>query len=311
MSNNSNLTKNQRRQEAREKARIARIAEKKRAKRNRLILQGIIAVVVIAAVAIGTLLFMNFKPNNVSSDITGPAPKNMISGGAVFGKDLKVVTTEALKEGSERKPTKLDPSKRPVHVQVFVDFMCPACRGFEKHYGPMLEQFTGAGDIQLEVYPVNFLDIKSNGTKYSSRAGSAFACVVDQQPDKAYAMMKQLFVKQPAENTPGLNNSTLFEIAKEAGAEPTDSLKTCIHDSAYAAFVNGNNHEAFDNEVRSLAEGERLIDLNTGKLIEGKQRLNSTPTVLVNGKQWLGQRDGELEKVILDQLGKVDKPKTN
>ena len=65
---NEKLTKNQRREQAREQARLAREAEKKREKRNRLFLQGGIALVIIAVLGVVALvLSQSMKP-------AGPGP---------------------------------------------------------------------------------------------------------------------------------------------------------------------------------------------------------------------------------------------
>ena len=72
------LTKNERREQAREQARLARENEKKREKRNRLLLQGgIVATVLVILGIVGLVLSQTLKP-------AGPGPLNMISGGATF-----------------------------------------------------------------------------------------------------------------------------------------------------------------------------------------------------------------------------------
>ena len=157
---NEKLTKNQRREQAREQARLAREAEKKREKRNRLFLQGGIALVIIAVLGVVALvLSQSMKP-------AGPGPLNMISGGVTFSKDLEVVKTKALQDGETRKAPEQDWTKSPVDITIYVDYMCPACGNFEQQNGTMLEQYVGSGDVNLTVYPINFLDAQSVGAKY-------------------------------------------------------------------------------------------------------------------------------------------------
>src|SRR5690606_20908311 len=144
------------------------------------------ALVVVAVLGVVALvLTQSMKP-------AGPGPLNMISGGVTFSKDLEVVKTKALQPDQPRKAPEQDWETSPVDVTVYVDYMCPACGNFEQQNGTMLEQYVGSGDVQLTLYPLNFLDGQSMGTKYSTRAANAFSCVVEQQPEAAFALNNRL-----------------------------------------------------------------------------------------------------------------------
>lgn len=299
------LTKNQRRELAREKARLAWEAEKRREKRQRLFLQGGIVAGILAVIAVVALvLTQTMKP-------AGPGPMNMISGGVTFGKDLTVVSTGSLKEGQERAARDVDWSKSPIDVVVYVDYMCPACRGFEEVYGSMLEQYVGSGDITLTVYPVNFLDPQSLGTKYSTRAANLFACVVEQQPNVAFALHSRLLSAsvQPAEGTTGLTDDQILAQARAAGATLDTPLRQCVKDQRFASFISGNWKAVSENGIQGVAEGAQFInDPRAGDLqpADEPQRLRSTPTVVVNGQQWVEGRDGTLEAYILKLKSTLD-----
>lgn len=303
------LTKNERRQQAREQARIARERERAREKRNRLLWQGGIVVGVLAIVVVVGLVVMNsIKP-------AGPGPQNMASGGVVFGKDLTVQETPALENGEKRIERDEPFDQKPLRVEVFSDYMCPACGNFEAQYGDMLEQYVGAGDITLEAYPITFLDSQSAGSKYSSRASNALGCVVEQQPEKAYAFHTHLFEEgvQPAEGTTGLSDQELVDAAVEAGVEKTSEFTSCVRDKRFVPFFQGNTKQAIEQGVLGLAPDAQLIaNPQTGELQpEGEpQRLVSTPLVLVNGYQWNSGTDGDLEAYILKQLQNLDAEET-
>lgn len=305
MSNDTNarLSKNERRAQGREQARLAREAEKKREKRRRVYIQSGVVVGVLAILAIVALvLTQSMKP-------AGPGPKNMASGAVVFTKDLKVVETDRLEnpEG-ERKAPKTNRDELPLDVTVYADYMCPACGNFEAQNGVMLENYVGSGDVNLAIYPINFLDGQSLGTKYSTRAANAFACVVEEQPDVAFAVHTRLLSPevQPAEGTPGLDDKQLLKELKAAGVKETSTLKSCIQNRPYAGFIS-SNYTAAASGIWGLADGERLIDPSTGELQpEGPQGLRSTPTVVVNGKQWSEARDGSLETFILKIKGEIE-----
>ncbi|WP_336659037.1 DsbA family protein [Leucobacter sp. USHLN153] len=294
---NPRPTKNERRAEARAQAAAAREQEKKREKRNRLYLQGGIAVGVIAILAIVALvLTQSVKP-------AGPGPANMASGGAVFTKDLKVIEGPALEPGEDRVAPEADFDTLPVEVAVYADYMCPFCGQFEQQYGTMLENYVGAGDVQLELYPLNFLDNSSLGTKYSTRAANLFSCVVDQQPDVAFKLHNALLSAdvQPAENTAGLTDAELLEQAEAVGAEVNTELKQCVKDRRFANFISANYKQVSEEGILGLAKGAQLLgpDNQTLQDADEPQRLISTPTVIVNGQQWSPNRDGDLESYLL------------
>lgn len=294
---NERLTKNERREQAREQARLARETEKKREKRNRLFLQGGVVLGVLAILAIvGIVLAQTLKP-------AGPGPENMASGAVTFGADLKVIETPALQSDEKRAAPDLNWDELPIDVTVYVDYMCPACGAFEQTYGTMLENYIGSGDITLSVFPLNFLDATSMGTKYSTRAANLVSCVVEQQPDFAFALHNRLLSAnvQPSEGTSALTDDQLVEQAELAGATADTELRQCVKDQRFAEFIAGNTKSATETGLWGLADGARLLDATGQELQpEGQpQRLISTPTVIVNGQQWSSGRDGDLEAYLL------------
>ncbi|MCB1274376.1 MAG: thioredoxin domain-containing protein [Leucobacter sp.] len=308
------LTKNERREQAREQARIAREAEKKREKRNRLFLQGGVLVGVLAILGIVALvLTQSAKP-------AGPGPENMASGGVTFTKDLEVVRGPALAEGAAREAIQVDRTKKPLDVTVFVDYMCPACGAFEAAYGEVLEPFVGSGDINLTINPINFLDSQSAGTKYSTRAANLMSCVVDEQPegDHAFRLHNLLLSEavQPDEGTSGLTDEQLLDQAEAAGVTVNNELKQCVKDRRFADFINGNTKQALEVGVLGLADGARLVRASQVALegvsdddlqpADEPQRLVSTPTVIVNGKQWYSTRDGNLQTYLLKVMSDLE-----
>ncbi|MGO1539252.1 MAG: DsbA family protein [Leucobacter sp.] len=301
---NTRQTKSERRGEAREKARLAREQEKKREKRNRLLIQGSIVLVVLVAIAgIGFAVVKANEPE-------GPGPRNMASGGMIFGEDLKVVETPALESGEARTAPEVDRGALPVDVTIYVDYMCPGCGNFEQTYGSMLENYTGSGDITLQVYPVNFEDGQSLGTKYSTRAANTVACAVDQQPDVAFDLHNRLLSAnvQPSQGTQGLTDEALIEQAEAAGVTADDNFTSCVNDQRFGDFISGNYKAATDPEtgVLGLAEGAQL---NAGGQLQPAgepQVLTGTPLVIVNGEEWISTRDGELEAFLLKKKAEIE-----
>jgi protein-disulfide isomerase len=117
----------------------------------------------------------------------------------------------------------------PVRVDAFIDFLCPYCRRFELSSGPALARMVADGQISLAYHPMNFLDPAST-TNYSTRATAASGCAADRGQFAEYA--HALFVGQPPEGGPGLSDTELIDIGREAGlAEP--AFAACVTDGPY------------------------------------------------------------------------------
>lgn len=294
---NEKLTKNERRAQAREQARIAREAEKKREKRNRLMLQlGIAGGVVAVLAVVALVLTQTLKP-------AGPGPLNMISGGVTFTENLEVVKTPALQPGEERVTRDDNFDEAPVKMSLYVDYMCPHCGTFEQVYGPMLEQYIGSGDLDLTVFPLNMMDPQSLGTKYSSRAGNIVSCIVEQQPEFAFALHNRLLSAnvQPGNGNDILTDDQLIEQAEAVGANANTELRQCVKDQRFSPFISGTYKQVSERGIIGLADGAQMINPSTMQPIpaDEPQRLMSTPTVLINGQPWVEELHGGLEEYIL------------
>ena len=120
-------------------------------------------------------------------------------------------------------------------LDIYFDFMCPYCRLFEESQGAMIEQLQAEGVVDVYYHPLNFLDRLSRGSEYSTRAGAAAALVADEQPEAFIPFMRLMFANQPAENTSGLSDDQIVEIAKAAGV--ADEIAERIPDYEYATWM--------------------------------------------------------------------------
>lgn len=262
------MTRDQRREIAREQARAEREARQKKERRNKILFRGGVTLAVVgilAAVGFGIW---------AGSRGSGPSPLNMASGGIVFtGADGEAtpLETDRVESGETPEPTDTDDFEAPAHVVTYVDYLCPFCNQFETANGAILEELVASGDITLEVHPVTILDRLSVGTEYSTRAASAAGCVAEYQPENFLSFNAALFAAQPAENSPGLTNDEIVDIAAEAGADSED-VASCIRDARFKGWFKSDSQRVIDDED--------LQNPTTGQF--------GTPTITVNGERYEG-----------------------
>jgi len=258
-------TKNDKRDAAREQARLTREKQKRQERLRRWLIPSGVTVVVIAIVAIVILVVSTSAP----APQTAAGPKNMISDGILFtGVDGKVTptATPAIKAKGTPTPT-TQKNDGLAHIVTYVDFACPVCQAFEQANSDNIQQLVAAGKATLEVHPIAILDRSSLGARYSSRANDAGACVANFAPDSFLAVMAEMYAKQPAEQTTGLTNSQIVQLVHSAGLRNADVDK-CISGESFKSWVASATQRAL-----------------TGPLPNSEATaVTGTPTVLVNGK---------------------------
>lgn len=136
----------------------------------------------------------------------------------------------------------------PVRVEIYYDYMCPACGAFEVANGDELDRLLEEGVVRIELRPISFLDPQSNGTEYSTRAANAVATVADAAPDKVWDLHAALYAQQPSEGSEGLSDDRIAEIATGVGVpvDVTDSFAAGI----YRPWVAAVTQQAFDSGVQ-------------------------------------------------------------
>ena len=168
-----------------------------------------VAVVVVIALVIGLVVWMN----NAATD-PGTAPS-----GSGIDQETGAVVVGA---GDQT-------------LDLYLDFMCPICGQFEDAYGEEILDLVNDGTITLNIHPIAILDRYSQGTEFSTRAANAMYCVAEADPDAAVPFMQAMFAKQPEENSTGLTDAEIIEIAASVGVTGIDS---CVTDGTYTQFVS-------------------------------------------------------------------------
>lgn len=257
-----------RREATRVKARQLREEQKKRERRRRVLLQTGIGVAVVAALAIVALVIVSA----IRPPVSGPA--NMASDGVVVGTGLKAIPTRSLAPNAAPIPSTQDPTGNVVSIRIYIDYLCPYCGQFEKANAAQLTEMAKSGAATVEIHPIAILTSHSAGTKYSLRAANAAACVADKSPNQFYAFHSLLFEHQPAESSAGLTDAQIETYAAQAGVKSLAAVTECIADGTYKPWVQTATDRAIAGPIPNS-------DLKPSKL-------NATPLVIVNGKQYKG-----------------------
>lgn len=260
------LSKNEKREAAREKARILREGQVKKDRRTKVLLQGGIILASLAIVAIVALVIVN------SVRPVGPGPQNMASDGIQIGEGFIATTTPALKSDQKPIPNTRDEASGTLDIQMYVDYLCPVCGKFEKTNGEYIASLVENGKTTVEIHPITILDRLSQGTKYSTRAANAAACVANYSPNQFYDFNSLLFANQPAENSTGLTDGELIEYTTQAKVEKAGSIASCITEQQFKSWVNASTARALNGPIPNSN-----ID-----------KVPGTPTVLVNGLKYEG-----------------------
>jgi protein-disulfide isomerase len=259
-------SKNERRELARDKAKTLRDQQKKKEKRSKYLLQGGVVVVSLAIIAvIGVVIFSSIKTPT-------PGPRNMLSDGILIGEDYTATPTAALQPGEDPVPNVLSSDSDTIHIQMFVDYFCPVCGAFEDANADQLSTWIESGAASVEIFPIAILDRASQGTKYSTRAANAAACVADNAPDDYYAFNTVLFDNQPEEGTTGLTDEELIALTEEAGVSSPKPIAKCIVDQQFKSWVA---------DARTRAQNGPIPNSDVDSVA-------GTPTIIVNGVKYTG-----------------------
>jgi len=261
-------TKNQRREAAREAARLEREKQKQRDRLRRWLIPTVSTVAILAIAAAIVWAFVSNQP--AAQSVAGP--RNMISDGILFTADDSgaVVPVETGAIPPSGTPTPTDQGDDGLaHIVTYVDFSCPACKSFEEAYSTSIQALVAAGVATLEVHPIAILDRAYLSSRYSSRSNNVGACVADAAPESFLDVMTALYTNQPAEGTSGLTDAELIDVVHGAGLVNED-VDACIEDELFGPWVTA----ATDRQTN-----------NPDLVAPGAQGF-STPTIVVNGEVW-------------------------
>lgn len=142
-----------------------------------------------------------------------------------LGPDIRILTSGVVQVGA---------AGAPVAIEVYEDFLCPACASFDAAYGAQIDDEVAAGRLRVSFHDLNFLNRASASGDYSTRAAAAARCVAQDGDAADYlAFRGALFAPggQPAEGgSDDPSNADLAALAVQTGASP--AAATCIETGA-------------------------------------------------------------------------------
>jgi hypothetical protein len=279
MNSESRPTKNEKRQEARDKARTLREAQSKKAKRNKVLIQGSLAVGVIAIIAVVTVVIISsLRP-------PGPGPLNMQSDGIKIGAGFVAVSTPALAAEEAPTPSAANPEGVPA-IDIFIDYSCPACAQFESMYGPQFRTWLENGTATIEYHPLAFRDAQTAGTRYATRGANSVACVAEHSPNNYFDYSELLLASQPVPPAKfELTDDEMVNLVAASGASNLDLIESCIKDETFANWVSSAT-------ARAMSTGPLPVRNAEIPLVMG------TPAVFVNGKEYQYEIHGDLASFV-------------
>ncbi len=244
------------------------------------------AVIAVAAVAVGVTAAVGsamnrpqLAPSGENGDgfpVTNAADVASITGTESLDAAATpdATPTEAAEDVSEASPSPSATEAPAVDIRVYVDYLSPGAREWQVANAPQLSTWVSTGAADLTYYPVSMLAAKSNGTKYSLRAAGAAACVASYSPDTFFTFNNELLVRQPTAEEDGFSDVELADIAQATGVTDLAKVRGCIEDKAFVSWVQ----DATERAVEGIPDTDDLS-------------LTGTPTVLVNGRAYVGALD--------------------
>ena len=137
-------------------------------------------------------------------------------------------------------------------IDVWEDFQCPCCKAFESTNGAAIKALVVEKKAKVVFHPLSFLGPES------VYAANGAACASDQ--GKFLEYYEIMYANQPAENSGAWSNEGVIATAAAAGVTGPE-FEACVNKGKYADWVGNVGSEG------------------------SKQSINSTPTVLINGKE--------------------------
>lgn len=199
----------------------------------------------------------------------------VLTGGAPSGTSDIVPPAKPLPSGIPAEGSTLGQTSAPVTVAVWADFQCPACGQFARHTEPQLiETFVAGGQVKLVHHDFAFL---GGGRSYDESVEAAAAARCAGRQGRYWEMEAWLYANQRGENAGAFSRDRLAAIAERVGLDVA-AWTSCMD--------SGTEQAAARAETQAGAA----------------QGVSSTPTIVVNGRPYVGALSYEQLATIIRGL---------
>lgn len=235
---NAKVNKQDRRDAAREQARKLREAQKRREKRNRLLI--IAGVVVFIAIIVAALVSIIGSANRDPLEGVDSQPAGAIESGAIQ------VGSDGVGSANEGAPV----------IDLYLDYLCGHCANFEAINAGVLDELAANGEATVNYYPIAYI----SGSDFNVRAGSALGEVATQSPEHFGEFNTQLFAAQGEGGGTPLSDDQIADVARELGI--ADDVIDTFADHRYSDWVQGTTEQARRDDIGGtptvLIDGEEF-----------------------------------------------------
>ncbi|MCI1901347.1 MAG: thioredoxin domain-containing protein [Bifidobacteriaceae bacterium] len=261
------MAKKPSKQQQREREAAARREQQARDRKNQTIIGiVVVAVLVVVLAVVGFFIWKANQPVQKESVTDAKASVSKVAdkpaaAGSEFG---FMLSKNGINEPIDDVPT----------VQVYMDFMCPACGSTDRELAPTWKQMLNAGQINLDIHPGAYLD-SSSSDEYSTRTASAVSYVAQNEPEHLLAFITALFEEdfqpQEASNYRSVSDDAIVKQAEKAGV------------SAKVAQASvGGTYKDWIKAVSTYTPLRKAVQHPSGDY-KGQM---TTPTILINGHFW-------------------------
>jgi protein-disulfide isomerase len=229
---------------------------------RRKVVVGAVVVVVLAVAVVGGVLIYNNQKNATEGKDIAAAPGTSLQAQAddtdyTVTRDGGIVAVGA--------------ADAEVTLDVYEDFLCPACRAFEEAYGADVEKHVADGTVQVRYHMLPMLNDRSDPPGYSMDSANAGLCAADAGQFPAFH--KSLFGDQPEEGSRGWDRRQLAKLGTDLGIDDK-SFTTCVTSGEHDDLVQKNFDEVkaapylqqeFPDGSKgfgtpTIASGEKVVD---------------------------------------------------
>lgn len=195
-------------------------------------------------------------------------PANMATGGFLFAAGdggPEPERSAPLAAGTAPEPAAVDRGNGPADILLYVDYRCPHCVDFEAVNADALEDLVSSGAATLEIRPMSFV------SPFSQHLSGAMSCVVDAQPESAWAAHLALLDRE-TQHIAGA--AELIAVLDDATGGLGDAARSCIESERFLVFAQ--------------ALSDWYVASPVPNAVDPALRVQGTPLAVVNGVPYTG-----------------------